>query len=146
MLRERKLRPYLVTGWFWYVVGLAPVIGFLQVGGQAMADRYTYVPLIGLAVILAWGVARIELSLSVLTEHIANNAQDVGYSVLPAAERSPHMIGIRHPKGIPAALPQALRDANIYVSFRGDSIRIAPHLYNDLGDVDRLFKMLRAQA
>ena len=96
--------------------------------------------------ILAWGVARIELSLSVLTEHIANNAQDVGYSVLPAAERSPHMIGIRHPKGIREALSEALRDANIHVSFRGDSIRIAPHLYNDLDDIDRLFNVLRAHA
>ena len=93
--------------------------------------------------ILTWGVARIESSLSVLTEHIARYAQEIGYSVLPAAERSPHMIGIRHPKGIPSALPQTLRDANIYVSFRGDSIRIAPHLYNDLSDIDRLFTVLR---
>jgi selenocysteine lyase/cysteine desulfurase len=94
--------------------------------------------------ILAWGVARIESTLSVLTNDIARRAQGIGYSVLPAAERSPHMIGIRHPQGIPSALPQALRDANIYVSFRGDSIRIAPHLYNDLNDIDRLFKVLRA--
>lgn len=96
--------------------------------------------------ILAWGVARTASSLSVLTEHIARCAQDIGYVVLPAAERSPHMIGIRHPKGIPAALPQGLRDANIYVSFRGDSIRIAPHLYNDLSDIERLFEVLRAHA
>ena len=93
--------------------------------------------------ILAWGVTRIEASLALLTEHIARSAQEIGYAVLPAEERSPHMIGIRHPKGIPAALSQALRAANIYVSFRGDSIRIAPHLYNDLNDIERLFKVLR---
>jgi selenocysteine lyase/cysteine desulfurase len=96
--------------------------------------------------ILAWEVARIESSLSVLTNDIARRAQDIGYVVLPAAERSPHMVGIRHPKSIPAALPQALRNANIYVSFRGDSIRIAPHLYNNLNDIERLFEVLRKHA
>ncbi len=54
----RKIRslPYFAVGWFWYLGTLFPVIGIVQVGGQAMADRYTYVPLIGLFIILAWGV------------------------------------------------------------------------------------------
>jgi hypothetical protein len=47
---------WITVGWFWYVITLLPVIGILQVGLQAMADRYTYVPLIGLFVIVAWGV------------------------------------------------------------------------------------------
>ncbi len=47
--------PYLATGWFWYLGTLVPVIGLVQVGAQGMADRYTYVPLIGLFIILAWG-------------------------------------------------------------------------------------------
>ena len=46
---------YLVTGWLWYIVMLVPVIGILQVGNQAHADRYTYLPQIGLSVALAWG-------------------------------------------------------------------------------------------
>jgi Tfp pilus assembly protein PilF len=49
--------PYLAVGWLWYVGTLVPVIGLIQVGGQAMADRYTYVPLIGLFVLLTWGVS-----------------------------------------------------------------------------------------
>jgi tetratricopeptide (TPR) repeat protein len=49
-------RPYLVVGWLWYLVTLLPVIGLVQVGGQAMADRYTYLSLIGLFIIIAWGV------------------------------------------------------------------------------------------
>jgi Tfp pilus assembly protein PilF len=53
--RSRKKRPYLFTGWFWYVVTLVPVIGILQVGYQATADRYTYLPLIGLYISLVWG-------------------------------------------------------------------------------------------
>jgi len=47
---------YLILGWFWYLGTLVPVIGLVQVGSQAMADRYTYVPLIGLFIIIAWGI------------------------------------------------------------------------------------------
>jgi len=55
VLAARK-RPYITFGWLWYVITLVPVIGLVQVGKQAMADRYTYIPLIGLFVIIAWGV------------------------------------------------------------------------------------------
>ncbi len=51
-----RLRPYLAVGWLWYVGTLLPVIGIVQVGSQAMADRYTYVPLIGIFIAVAWGV------------------------------------------------------------------------------------------
>ena len=47
---------YVPAGWFWYLGTLVPVIGLVQVGTQSMADRYTYVPLIGLAIVIAWGV------------------------------------------------------------------------------------------
>ena len=50
-------RRYLAFGWFWYVGTLVPVIGFVQVGEQAMADRYTYIPYIGLFVAVVWAVA-----------------------------------------------------------------------------------------
>jgi Tfp pilus assembly protein PilF len=50
-----RTRPYLATGWFWYLGTLVPVIGLLQVGGQAHADRYMYIPMVGLSVMLAWG-------------------------------------------------------------------------------------------
>jgi hypothetical protein len=56
ILRFAKKRRYLVTGWFWYLGTLVPVIGFVQVGLQAMADRYTYIPLTGLFIIIAWGL------------------------------------------------------------------------------------------
>ena len=55
-LRLREKRPYLAMGAFWYLITLIPVIGLVQVGSQAMADRYTYIPLIGVFVALAWGV------------------------------------------------------------------------------------------
>jgi Flp pilus assembly protein TadD len=53
--RLGRRAPYLVAGWWWYVVTLLPVIGLVQVGAQAMADRYTYVPMIGIAAVVAWG-------------------------------------------------------------------------------------------
>jgi protein O-mannosyl-transferase len=55
--KQRLARRYLVTGWLWYLVTLVPVIGFVQVGDQAMADRYTYLPLLGIFVMIVWGVA-----------------------------------------------------------------------------------------
>lgn len=57
--RATRERPYMIVGWLWYLITLLPVIGFLQVGSQAMADRYTYVPLIGVSIMAAWGAADI---------------------------------------------------------------------------------------
>jgi tetratricopeptide (TPR) repeat protein len=52
-----RKRPYLAVGWFWFLGTLAPVIGLVQVGMQSMADRYMYLPLIGLSMAVVWGVA-----------------------------------------------------------------------------------------
>ncbi|MHC4338272.1 MAG: tetratricopeptide repeat protein, partial [Planctomycetota bacterium] len=54
-----RSRRWLAVGWLWYLGTLVPVIGLVQVGLQAMADRYTYVPLIGLFTIIAWGAAEL---------------------------------------------------------------------------------------
>ena len=54
---QGRRRPYLLVGWLWYLGTLVPVIGIVQVGSQARADRYTYVPLIGVFLMLAWGLA-----------------------------------------------------------------------------------------
>jgi tetratricopeptide (TPR) repeat protein len=54
-----RRRRYLPIGWFWYVGTMVPVIGIVQVGSQSMADRYTYVSLIGLFIIIAWGVSEL---------------------------------------------------------------------------------------
>jgi tetratricopeptide (TPR) repeat protein len=56
VIRLRHRRKYLPVGWFWFVGTLVPVIGFIHVGGQAYADRYTYIPYIGLFIMLAWGL------------------------------------------------------------------------------------------
>ena len=53
----RRSRPYMIVGWLWYIGTLVPVIGLVQVGDQAMADRYTYLPLVGVFIAVVWGVA-----------------------------------------------------------------------------------------
>ncbi len=60
--RGRRTQPWLLMGWLWYLVMLAPVIGVIQVGGQAHADRYTYLPQIGIYVALTWWVAQWRMS------------------------------------------------------------------------------------
>jgi hypothetical protein len=52
-----RRRPYVLVGWLWYLGTLVPAIGIVQVGTQSMADRYTYIPLIGIFIILAWGIS-----------------------------------------------------------------------------------------
>jgi len=56
---QLKRKPYLLVGWAWYLGTLVPVIGLVQVGNQTMADRYTYLPAIGLLIMLAWGAAEL---------------------------------------------------------------------------------------
>jgi hypothetical protein len=55
--RFRERAPYFIMGWAWYLLTLLPVIGIIQVGEQAHADRYTYIPLIGICIAIAWGVS-----------------------------------------------------------------------------------------
>jgi protein O-mannosyl-transferase len=62
ILLSRKHK-YLVTGWFWYIITLIPVIGLVQVGIQSMADRYMYIPMTGLLIIIAWSVKDFTASL-----------------------------------------------------------------------------------
>ena len=59
-LWQRRERPYLLVGWLWYLGTLVPVIGVLRVGLQAMADRYTYLPLIGIFFMLVWYGAEVS--------------------------------------------------------------------------------------
>jgi selenocysteine lyase/cysteine desulfurase len=94
--------------------------------------------------ILAWDVSNIQGTISALTMRIAEYARGEGYAVLPSEQRCGHMIGIRHLEGVPRELATLLREARVFVSIRGDSIRIAPHLYNDESDIECLFDVLRA--
>ncbi|MCX6564465.1 MAG: tetratricopeptide repeat protein [Candidatus Aminicenantes bacterium] len=52
----RRKSPYLMAGWLWYIIMLVPVIGLIQIGQQSSADRYTYIPIIGILIMIGWGV------------------------------------------------------------------------------------------
>jgi Flp pilus assembly protein TadD len=58
---HRARHPYLLTGWFWFLGTLVPVIGLVQVGAQAMADRYTYLPYVGLFIMIVWGAYEVAM-------------------------------------------------------------------------------------
>jgi protein O-mannosyl-transferase len=66
-----RRRPYLAVGWFWYLGALVPVIGLIQVGAQSMADRYTYLPMIGISIMVTWGAAELAAKSSRLRTPIA---------------------------------------------------------------------------
>ena len=67
---QRKIRPYLMLGWLWYLVTLLPVIGFVRIGDHSIADRYTYVPYLGLFIIVVWGAEELGRALRVGTRVI----------------------------------------------------------------------------
>jgi selenocysteine lyase/cysteine desulfurase len=93
--------------------------------------------------ILEWGVKNIAETLGLKTDKIATKAKELGYDLPPQSMRAPHMIGLSNPGGVSGDLAGKLSEKNIYVSVRGDAIRIAPHLYNSDEDLDRLFDALQ---
>lgn len=74
-IRNMRTRPWFAFGWFWYLGILVPVIGLVQVGFQSIADRYMYVPSVGLFIILAWGLEEI-------VEHAKARSAAVAFSAL----------------------------------------------------------------
>lgn len=85
--RGRERFRYLPVGWLWYLGTLVPVIGLVQVGNQAMADRYAYVPLIGLFIIIAWGLADLTRHLSFRKQLLVGVAASVMLIALLIATR-----------------------------------------------------------
>lgn len=81
---SRERRPYLMVGWFWYLIAMAPMIGLVQVGRQAMADRYAYLPFVGLFIIAVWGCSELveHLQLSKFAETAIAAAVLVSYASL----------------------------------------------------------------
>jgi selenocysteine lyase/cysteine desulfurase len=102
------------------------------------------VGIVGLEQLLAWGVDRIAATLAARTAAIAERAAAFGISAAPMHLRAGHYLGLRLPEGAPQGLPDRLAERRVYVSLRGDSLRVTPHLYNHERDIDRLFEVLRA--
>jgi selenocysteine lyase/cysteine desulfurase len=94
--------------------------------------------------LLAWGVADIQETLRALTERVAKGARSLTLEVPPEEQRVGHMVGLKRRGGYGADMAAKLAARKVYVSVRGDSIRVSPHLYNTQADMDRLLEELDA--
>jgi len=89
-----------------------------------------------------WRPERVAASLEPITRRVEEGARRLGLSPVPAADRLPHLIGVRFPMGEPPGLRERLASERVFVSLRANAVRVAPHLYNDEADVDRLLGVL----
>ena len=92
--------------------------------------------------ILEWGVENVSETLGEMTDSIAERARALGLGTPPRDKRAPHYIGLKLPGGLPPNLLEALARRKVYVSIRGTSVRVTPHLYNVARDVEKLFDAL----
>ncbi len=92
----------------------------------------------------AWGVPAVADYASRLTARVEKLAADAGLAATPEAQRVAHLVGVRFPRGVPDGLADRLAEAGVYVSVRGDSVRVSAHVFNTDEDVDRLFAVLAA--
>ncbi|HNP36352.1 MAG TPA: aminotransferase class V-fold PLP-dependent enzyme [Woeseiaceae bacterium] len=97
---------------------------------------------VALRQILDWKVENIAETIGRLTALIESYADEAGHSVASSDNRAAHLVGLRLANGVSKDLAARLAAQNIYVSSRGDSLRIAPHLYNTEADLARLFEAL----
>jgi selenocysteine lyase/cysteine desulfurase len=109
------------------------------------ASNFILSPIAAAAIqqLLDWQVEKIAETLRPKTDIIAARALELGLDVADSGVRAPHMLGLSMPKGLPKQLSPRLAREKVFVSVRGNSIRIAPHLYNTERDVDRFFEVLR---
>lgn len=92
--------------------------------------------------ILAWDVANVAEALEKLTGEIEAEAGRRGMEAVPSGRRASHMIGLKLPPDAPEDLAARLAADNVFVSVRGRSLRVSPHLYNTEEDVEKLFEAL----
>jgi selenocysteine lyase/cysteine desulfurase len=122
--------------------------GAFQVGARRfdVGERSNFVLLPmaneGLRQILDWGVENIAETLSGLTARVADEAGELGMEAVPAKRRAGHMIGIELGPETPKDLAARLAKENVFVSVRGQALRVSPHLYNIESDVEGLFGVL----
>ena len=98
----------------------------------------------GLRQIAAWGVDNLRETIGALADTIIERVAPLGLTALPKALRAPHYLGLQLAGGLPAGLLPELAKRKVYVSVRGSSIRVTPHVYNTEQDVERFAEALRA--
>lgn len=93
--------------------------------------------------LLEWGVDNISKTLGERNSRLADNARQLGLHVTEDKFRSPHYVGLEFADGVPEGFAEKLAADNIFVSVRGNSVRVTPHLYNTDRDIERLLDALR---
>jgi selenocysteine lyase/cysteine desulfurase len=109
--------------------------------GESSSFIHVAMAIAGMTQVLKWGVANIQETLSALTESLSQKAVAAGLETT-VQPRVGHIIGIKVSEEKVVALSKKLFDSHVYISFRGTDMRIAPHLYNDEHDIDKLFSCL----
>jgi selenocysteine lyase/cysteine desulfurase len=92
--------------------------------------------------ILHWGVENVSETIGRLTDLIEAEAEELGIEATPAKSRASHMVGLKLGSTVPEDLAARLADEKVFVSVRGESVRVSPHLYNTAENVERLFQVL----
>ncbi len=92
--------------------------------------------------LLDWGVAEISQTIAVLNRQLAAATAEMGFLATPEEFRAPHYLCLRRNYGIPNDLPEKLARQKVFVSVRGNSMRVTPHVYNSAEDVERLMSCL----
>ncbi len=107
-------------------------------------SNFVLVPMakVALRQLLAWGVHETQETLRALTGRVAEGARTLGLEVPPESQRAGHLVGLKRRGGYAPDVAARLAAHRVYVSVRGDSIRVSPHLYNTAADVDRLLELL----
>jgi selenocysteine lyase/cysteine desulfurase len=96
--------------------------------------------------LLEWNVTQISETAGALNRQIATAAAELGFSSPPDELRAPHYLCLRRKAGIPRELAEILAHEKVFVSVRGSSVRVTPHVYNSVQDVERLIACLRQTA
>jgi selenocysteine lyase/cysteine desulfurase len=97
----------------------------------------------GVDMLLEWGIENVSATLAAKTTAIAEAARDMGLIADDIGIRAPHFLALRFPKGVPDGLTDRLAAANVFVSLRGTSLRVTPHVYNDEADSAALIAALK---
>ena len=113
-----------------FAMGESPNFASLPAAARAMEQ------------ILEWGIAEISQTIAVMTRHLAEQVGDIGFAVVPERFRAPHYLCIRGDKAS-KQLSETLASQKVYVSVRGNSIRVTPHVYNSEDDLARFVSCLR---
>jgi len=111
-------------------------------------SNFALMPMVSEAIrqIQRWTIPAIQQELRGYCADLVRAVAPMGFTSVSPERRAGHYLGLRHPRGIPAGLAGQLAESRIYVSVRGPSLRVTPHLYNNTADRDRLVKALEALA